>query len=88
MSIEIFHSHEIASFKRKFNNQLEPIKVMLIHRKIGLTREEWVNFVSVTRQSIIDHPDQYLDCDLPDKSTFEFLVEKIFEEFVNREKRW
>ena len=85
MSEEILDPTQIASFKRKFNNQLEPIKVMLVHLKEGMSSEEWINVVVNTKQSILNHPDQYLGSGLPNKVVIEFVIQKIFEDFLNRE---
>lgn len=77
---------EVATWKRKINNQLESIKVMLVHRKGELSNEQWLNFVSQTRESILEHPDQYLDKDLP-KTLVATVVENIFEEFLMHQER-
>jgi len=66
-----------------WNHQLEPIKVMLVHRKKDLSTEEWLRFVEVTRNSILQHPDQYLVSHFESEGILKPLVDKIFEDFIN-----
>lgn len=84
MTKDFFDVKELTYFKRKFNHQLEPIKVMLVHRRDALTHEAWLDFVSRTRVSILEKPHQFLE-ELPERSMFEYLVDTIFKEFVERE---
>ena len=78
---------EPAVIKRRLNHELESIKVMLVHKKGDLPIEEWYHFVETTRKSILLHPDQYLEKDLPAKEVLESIITKIFEDFVNSSQR-
>ncbi len=79
-------TNDISSFKRKFHRTLEPLKVMLINRRIDMTEKQWESFVERTKESVIGHPDQYLGQVLPPPKTLRMIVQQIFEELVHREK--
>ena len=77
-----------TSLKRKINNQLNPIKVMLVNRKKDMSNEEWLNLVSNTKKSILDHPGQYIDEDLDENLQIEIVIDQIFEEFIKDQTRF
>lgn len=74
---------DIKTYKRKINSDLSPIKDMLAHKQSTVDKTEWLNFVEQTRISIINHPNQYLGPDLPDRKTLPVIITAIFEEFIN-----
>ncbi|HEY3404437.1 MAG TPA: hypothetical protein VGK59_13705 [Ohtaekwangia sp.] len=83
--IEIqFSREEIASYKRRFNHQLEPIKVMLVKKKKEMMKQEWLEYTDRTRKSILKNPDQYLmwDTKLPDAALLENVINRIFDDFI------
>jgi hypothetical protein len=71
-----------ASLKRKINNQLNPIKVMLMNRKQNMSKEDWLNLVTNTRRSILDHPSQYIYKDWDENLPIEIVIDQIFDEFL------
>ena len=74
---------EIGTYLKKFNTSLEPIKIMLINKKDGLTHSDWLGFVERTKASIIRNPDQYLGPELPEQESLEVIVKTIFTNFLN-----
>lgn len=78
---------DIGVLKRRLNHELEPLKVMLVHKKGDLLPDDWLQFVEITRKSILQHPDQYLDRDFPSREVLETLINKIFEDFLSSSKR-
>ena len=78
---------DTVAIKRRLNHELESIKVMLVHKKGDLPIEVWHQFVEATCKSILLHPDQYLEKDLPAKEVLEPIIIKIFEDFVNSSQR-
>jgi len=78
---------DAGALKRRLNHELESIKVMLVHKKGDLPIAEWLQFVEVTRKSILLHPDQYLEKDVPSKEILETIINKIFEDFLNSSQR-
>lgn len=73
---------DVIVVKRLWNHQLEPVKVMLVHKKKDLKLDEWLRFVEVTRNSILQHPDQYLVNHFDSKELVHQLVNKIFNDFL------
>jgi len=76
---------EILYYRRKFNNALEPIKVMLVDKKRKLTLATWISFVNQTRDRVIMSPHQYLGEQLPPKELMTTIVNDIFRDFVKAE---
>jgi len=77
---------ERKSFKRKFNNALEPIKVMLAHHKHTLPTKEWLRLVKRTQAGVLEHPDQYLGENLPEIEAMIGLVNEIFGDFLEQQQ--
>jgi len=76
---------EILYYRRKFNNALEPIKVMLVDKKRELTLQTWLTFVNQTRDRVLINPDQYLGDQLPPAELMTQVVNDIFRDFVKAE---
>jgi hypothetical protein len=70
------------SYKESFAIILEPVKAMLVNLESTLPREEWLQFIDKTRQSIINKPEQYLGWDIPDHVSLTIIITEIFSEFV------
>lgn len=83
---EILPDQSLAAVRRKLNNQLESIKVMLVHKRNYLPSKDWESFVVLTRECILAQPDQYLDKDLPALDILRTVVTTLFDEFMEREK--
>jgi hypothetical protein len=77
---------EIRLYKRKINNSLQSIKVMLMNKKRTLPKEEWLMLVDKIKVGIISKPHQYIDINLPPQETVTSLVEDIFEQFLEDQK--
>lgn len=76
---------ETLYFRRKFNNALEPIKVMLVDKKKKLTLASWITIVNQTRDRVLLQPDQYLGEQLPPHEHMVNIVNDIFRDFVKAE---
>lgn len=76
---------ERKSYKRKFNNSLEPIKVMLAHHKHTLPTREWLRLVKRTQTGVLEYPDQYLGKNLPGEPIMTGLVNEIFDDFLQQQ---
>lgn len=85
MNKEMLDIIEMARLKRRFNLELETIKVMMTHKKREMENSEWLDFVKRTRVSIVNHPDQFLTQTLPVQEVVDTLVCKIFDEFLSNE---
>ncbi|CAN5343490.1 hypothetical protein BH10BAC4_BH10BAC4_23310 [soil metagenome] len=72
-------------YRLKFNRALEPIKVMMVKRKLDLSLNEWISFVERTKMSIIAHPQEYLGDELPAKDGLVELIENIFKDFLKEQ---
>lgn len=72
-------------YRIRFNRTLEPVKVMLVNRKNKLLHTQWLDFVELTRSSIISHPEEYLGRELPSQRTIGRVVDGIFSEFLRIE---
>jgi len=76
---------EVLYYRRKFNNALEPIKVMLVDKKRRLTLSTWISFVHQTRDRVLVSPHQYLGDQLPPTDLMKAIVNDIFRDFVKAE---
>jgi hypothetical protein len=75
---------EYKVYKRRFNQSLEPIKIMLIDLRHSLAPDAWSAFVQRTKESILRHPDQYIEgSDLPAGDLFYRIISLIFDEFLH-----
>jgi hypothetical protein len=72
----------VKAYKRRFRNSLEPIMVMFMKRKAEMTTDEWQEFISRTRTSILKKPHEFLGHDLPDTNTTSIIVNDLFSEFL------
>jgi hypothetical protein len=72
-------------YKRRFNNSLEPVKVMLVDLRRTQAPDAWVAFVHRTRDSIMRNPEQYIEGskDLPPGDTYQRIIALIFDEFLH-----
>jgi hypothetical protein len=73
---------QLAFYRRTFNRQLEPIKVMLVQRKHDLDHDHWLVLINKTRTSVYNHPDQYVLVDDLPVTLVQSMLVKIFDEFV------
>lgn len=73
---------DIGVLKRRWSHELEPIKVMLVHRKRELAPEEWIRFVELTKKSVLRNPDQYLENNFPRKEILDTVIPLIFDDFL------
>ena len=76
---------ETLYYRRKFNNALEPIKVMLVDKKRKLTLASWISFVNQTRDRVLMSPHQYLGDQLPPQNLMSTIINDIFRDFVKAE---
>ena len=76
---------ETLYYRRKFNNALEPLKVMLVDKKRKLTLATWISFVNQTRDRVLVSPHQYLGEPLPPADQMSQIVNDIFRDFVKAE---
>ena len=76
---------ETLYYRRKFNNALEPLKVMLVDKKRKLTLATWITFVNQTRDRVLLSPHQYLGDKLPAEEHMARIVNDIFRDFVKAE---
>jgi len=74
---------ELKTVRRKLNNALEPVKVMMMHQKRKMDREDWLRFVERTRASVLSHPYEYISFELGTESELAPLVVKIFDDFLS-----
>ena len=74
-------------YKRRFRNALQPLFVMLIHRKPEMDVWEWQNFVKQTMGRVKENPYDFLGADLPERSLLASIVDDIFTEFLKLKGR-
>ena len=74
---------ELKTVRRKLNNALEPVKVMMMHQKRKMEREDWLLFVERTKTSIVKHPHEYISNELGSAIDLAPLVMKIFDDFLS-----
>jgi hypothetical protein len=72
-------------YKRRFNNSLEPVKIMLVDLRRTQAPDAWMAFVERTRDSIMRNPEQYIEGsnDLPPGDAYQRIIALIFEEFLH-----
>ena len=73
---------DIFRLKQKIDGQLEDLKEMLEHKRLQLPDTEWTEFVDRARKSILEHPDQYLEGELPAAETLSYVVNSLFDSFL------
>jgi hypothetical protein len=73
---------DIYRLKQKIDGQLEDLKEMLEHKRLNLPDAEWTDFVHLARKSILEHPDQYLEGELPTAETLSYVVNAVFDDFL------
>jgi hypothetical protein len=73
---------DISALKQKFDRQLDDLKEMLEHKRPDLPVGEWRDFVQLTRKSILEHPDQYLEGDLPTAEILVQVINAVFDDFL------
>lgn len=69
-------------YRRKFNHALEPIKVMLVHKRKKLALSTWLGYVNLTRDRVLVCPHEYLGDQLPAAELLTRIVRDIFSDFV------
>jgi hypothetical protein len=76
---------ETLYYRRRFNNALEPLKVMLVDKKRKVTLVTWISLVNQVRDRVLVSPPQYLGHQLPPPEQLSRIVNDIFREFVSAE---
>ena len=61
---------------------------MLANRKKDMSKEDWLNLVSSTRRSVLDHPFEYINKDWDENLQIEIAIEQIFAEFLVDQSRF
>jgi hypothetical protein len=75
-------------YKRKFRNALQPLFVMLIHRKVKMDHIEWRRYVQRTMTRVKENPQEFLGVDIPSPNLVSDIVDDIFFEFIKtKDKR-
>ena len=69
-------------YKRRFRNALQPLFVMLIHRKTEMEAWEWRKYVSQVMGRVKEKPNEFLGPDVPPPSLLSDIVDDIFTEFI------
>jgi hypothetical protein len=77
---------ELKFYKRIFKNALEPILVMLMSRKMSMTKEKWDHSVAIVQNRVISNPTEFLGGDLPAKSVTTEIIRTIFQQFLKEKK--
>lgn len=73
---------DIYRLKQKIDGQLDDLKEMLEHKRQDLPEAEWTDFVHRARKSILEHPDQYLEGELPSADILSYVVNAVFDKFL------
>ena len=69
-------------YKRRFRNALQPLFVMLIHRKSDMDNWEWKRYVTTVMSRVKEKPNEFLGPDIPSPSLMSDIVDDIFTEFI------
>jgi hypothetical protein len=77
---------KINGYKRKYDRQLRHLKLILMSRKNEIPTEEWIRLVYATKRSVINHPEQYLVGEIPDRNILILSVERVFKGFLEDQK--
>lgn len=78
-------TEDIKVIKQKVNAEIQPLKEMLSHRYDPVKKKEWLQFIAKTKNSIIQHPDQYIGMEiLPSPEILSELLNEIFDDYIKR----
>ena len=77
---------KINGYKRKYDRQLRHVKLILMSNKNQIPTEEWIRLVYATKKSVINHPEQYLDGEIPDRKILILSIERVFKGFLEDQK--
>lgn len=84
MQTSVSDPSQLAFYRRTFNRQLEPIKVMLVNRRHDLDYHHWLALIDRTRTSILNHPEQYVLINELAITEVRSMITRIFDEFVTQ----
>lgn len=73
---------KISAYKRKFDKELQQLKVQLMHQKHGLPSDQWLRLVYKTKRLVLERPDAYLTGELPDKEILIPSLDRVFKSFL------
>ncbi|WP_160144120.1 hypothetical protein [Chryseolinea soli] len=74
---------EFNTQKNRLHASLYPFIQLLEYKHETLSVAAWGNFVSMTRESVINNPEQYLDLENIDSRFFRRAVDEIFDEILH-----
>lgn len=74
-------NNDLLIYKSAFRITLHPMFELLVYKKSKLAHDEWMNFVEMTRKSIIANPEQFLGKEFPGMLLTGQIVDEIFAEF-------
>lgn len=77
---------KINGYKRKYDRQLRHVKLILMTSKTQIPMEEWIRLVYATKKSVINHPEQYLEGEIPDRKILIQSIERVFKGFFEDQK--
>ena len=81
----IVMENKVKAYKRKFDRELKHVKLILMKSKENMPREQWLQFVHLTKKSIEKHPADFFH-NIPEKKILVAALNMVFESFLEDQK--
>jgi hypothetical protein len=69
-------------YKRIFRRNLQPLFAVLVARRRSTDKVSWTQLVDETLRHVIDNPEEYLGCDLPNRQLMRDVIDEIRSDFL------
>lgn len=68
--------------KLQFRDALQPMIELFEHKKSVLNKQDWENFILLSKKSILSNPDQFLSQGLSMTPETEEMIDALFQEYL------
>jgi hypothetical protein len=75
----------VKEYKKIYDRELRHLKVMMMAKKNTMQKAAWLNFVSLTKESILKNPENFVR-PIPDQRLFSDAIEQVFQGFLADQK--
>src|SRR5262245_35930437 len=77
--------NKAKAYKRKFDRELRHVKLILMRSKETMPKEQWLQFVHLTKKSIEKHPADFFH-NIPEKKILVAALNLVFDSFLEDQK--
>ena len=83
---QFFLEASIKTYKKKFDRDLRHIKIVLANERHRMQVKEWLRLVRESKESVLNHPEDFFCMELPPAPLYCAAIEKVFQGFLEDQR--